>query len=74
MISFDYHAKASGNAGKAVKAVKNQSKTLRRRTGSWLGWVNIATDPWIYLDDLGDYIYLPNVQTGEMGACLYIVN
>lgn len=29
-------------------------------TGSWLGWVNITFDPWVYSNDLQKYIYVPN--------------
>ncbi|NDV63191.1 hypothetical protein G0Q06_12065 [Puniceicoccales bacterium CK1056] len=43
-------------------------------TGAWLGWVNITNDPWIYLDDLADYIYLPDGQAADAGAWLYVIN
>lgn len=28
-------------------------------TGEWMGMVNVASDPWAYVNDLGKYLYIP---------------
>jgi hypothetical protein len=39
-------------------------------TGDWMGMVNVAADPWIYVYDLVKYIYMP-VDATESGAWMY---
>lgn len=38
-------------------------------TGAWMGWVNIAFDPWIWVDALSKYVYI-----GDDSGWAYIPN
>jgi hypothetical protein len=42
-------------------------------TGTWLGWMNASkVDPWVFLYDLNQYIYLPESYVTEQGGWLYV--
>jgi hypothetical protein len=43
-------------------------------TETWLGWINISADPWIWNVDMNKYIYLPEEFVGEAGAWSYFPN
>ncbi|MEX0324928.1 MAG: hypothetical protein AB3N33_02445 [Puniceicoccaceae bacterium] len=38
-------------------------------TGSWLGWVNVSVDPWVWVDALSTYTYI-----GDDSGWVYVVN
>jgi hypothetical protein len=38
-------------------------------TGTWMGWVNVEHDPFIYVLDLAGYLYVPTAM--ESGAWVY---
>jgi hypothetical protein len=40
-------------------------------TGDWMGMVNVAADPWIWVNDLTKYLYIPSEGTGTGGAWVY---
>lgn len=42
-------------------------------TGAWMGMVNVAADPWIWVHDLTKYLYIPTEGTGNDGAWVYAV-
>jgi hypothetical protein len=39
----------------------------------WLGWVQVAEDPWIYSLPFSGWIYIPESQTGEGGGWAYVL-
>ncbi len=41
-------------------------------TGDYLGWIDIATKPWVYVYNLGGWTYLPESHVTETGAWSYI--
>ncbi len=41
-------------------------------TGDYLGWIDIETKPWVYVYNLGNWIYLPESHVTEVGAWTYI--
>ncbi|NDV63239.1 hypothetical protein G0Q06_12305 [Puniceicoccales bacterium CK1056] len=43
-------------------------------TGAWMGIVNVTSDPWIYVYDLGKYIYIPAEAVSESGAWIYALD
>ena len=42
-------------------------------TGDWMGIVNVTADPWIYVYDLGKYVYIPAEAVSESGAWTYVL-
>jgi hypothetical protein len=40
-------------------------------TGEWMGWINVDADPWIYVMDLGKYIYMPGGAITSEGGWAY---
>jgi probable HAF family extracellular repeat protein len=43
-------------------------------TGSFLGWVDISGDDWVYVYALGKYVYLPEVNMSPSGGWLWLGN
>lgn len=43
-------------------------------TGSFMGWLGIADDPWVWSVSIGRFIYLPEAYVGETGAWTYVPN
>lgn len=41
-------------------------------TNTWIGWVNVADDPWIISTSLDGWIYLPEGQDTASGAWMYV--
>lgn len=41
-------------------------------TGAWMGMVNVSADPWIYVYDLGAYVYIPAEGASASGAWTYV--
>lgn len=39
-------------------------------TGAWMGWLNVAQDPWIWSQDLQDYLYVGGIS--ETGAWIFV--
>lgn len=42
-------------------------------TGSWMGLVNVTNDPWIWVENLAQYLYIPADATSETGAWVYAI-
>ena len=42
-------------------------------TGTWLGWVYVTEDPWIYSVPFAGWMFIPLEQTGEGGAWAYVL-
>lgn len=55
-------------AGYAVDELGNAD------TGSWMGWVNVASGDWVWSYALPGWIYLPEGNVGEGGAWSYVPN
>jgi len=41
-------------------------------TDTWLGWINVIEDPWIYIYALSGWIYCPEENVGESGGWGYL--
>lgn len=42
-------------------------------TGNWMGYLNVTADPWIWVNSLGKYIYLPEGNVSTSGAWVYVM-
>lgn len=42
-------------------------------TGEWLGWINVSGGDWVWVYDLGSYMYLPESLVTSNGAWTYIL-
>ncbi|NDV63450.1 tetrathionate reductase family octaheme c-type cytochrome [Puniceicoccales bacterium CK1056] len=40
-------------------------------TGDWMGWINVDADPWIWVMDIGKYIYMPGGAISSDGGWAY---
>jgi hypothetical protein len=40
-------------------------------TGTWLGWLDIRNDPWIYSYSLDNWLYIDASSVGEAGSWVY---
>lgn len=43
-------------------------------TGSFMGWLGIADDPWVWSVSIGRFIYMPEAYVSETGAWTYVPN
>jgi probable HAF family extracellular repeat protein len=41
-------------------------------TNSWMGWLYVANDPWIWSEDLNHWIYCPGEIVGDGGGWIYV--
>lgn len=41
-------------------------------TGAWLGWINVASNPWVYVYDMEKWIYMPEESVSSSGAWAYL--
>ncbi|MEX0332000.1 MAG: hypothetical protein AB3N64_11305 [Puniceicoccaceae bacterium] len=43
-------------------------------TGDWLSFINVASDPWIYVYNLSTYVYMPEDYVSGTGSWAYVPN
>ncbi len=43
-------------------------------TGDWLGYVNVDNAPWIYSDDLDNWMYIEEANVSSSGGWVFVVN
>lgn len=43
-------------------------------TGDWLGYVNVDKAPWIYSDDLDNWMYIEEANVSSSGGWVFVVN
>ena len=43
-------------------------------TGSWLGFINVASGDWVYVYSLATYVYLPEEFVSSSGSWAYVPN
>ena len=43
-------------------------------TGAWMGFVNVALDPWVYSYSLNQWLYIDSGSITESGSWVYIFN
>lgn len=41
-------------------------------TGSWMGWLNVSGDPWIWSESLNTWLYMPEQSGLEFGAWVFL--
>lgn len=42
-------------------------------TGAWMGYLNVTADPWIWVNSLAKYIYMPESNISTSGAWIYVM-
>lgn len=41
-------------------------------TGAWMGYLNVTAAPWVWVNSLAKYIYMPEANVSTSGAWIYV--